>query len=109
MSQAALMVTERIAAAERLLASGRMVGDHQDYDLWSRTRSRWSIDTTDVLKRVCVEPDAASTFEWIVSMPPVLGQWCEDLPLHLERVRAGIEKLRSLAGESATGKSIPFD
>jgi hypothetical protein len=80
-------IRARLAAAERLLASGAMVGDTDDLHLWRGSRDLWAAATTRSLTAGTVHENVIHTFQRAVTPPPGEGIIAEDLPVELEAVR----------------------
>ena len=85
-------ITARLAAAERLLASGVMVGDQEDHRLWRTSRDLWVSGTVRELAGV-VDEHVVDTFQRAVTAPAGNGKISEDLLADLDAVRQGMAVL----------------
>ncbi len=85
-------INARLAAAERLLASGAMVGDPDEQRLWRSSRDLWIATTTTALQGKADE-HAIRAFRRAATPPPGEGKVSEDVPLELEAVRNGMAVL----------------
>lgn len=99
-------INARLAAAERLLASGVMVGDADEQRLWRSSRDLWRAQTVRVLQDD-VEERALRVFEHAVTPPAGEGTVSEDLPVELESVRSGMAVLIGVRSQLRRGVSEP--
>ncbi len=92
-------INARLAAAERLLASARMVGDMAEYRFWQSSRDLWSATTARALSGK-VEESVIHSFQRAVTPPAGEGTVSEDLPIELESVRHGMAVLIGLRSQT---------
>ena len=96
-------ITMRLHAAERLLASARMVGDAADHRFWQRSRDSWVAATVRALQGHVGE-SALQSFKRAAAAPPGEGSVAEDLPVELEAVRSA---MAVLVGMRSQGTGSP--
>jgi hypothetical protein len=108
-SDAPAEITARLAAAERLLASGKMVGDAEDHRLWRTSRDLWVAGTVRQLAGV-LDEHVMERFQRAVAPPAGRGKVSEDLPADLDAVRQGMAVLIGVRARMApVAPSAPPD
>jgi hypothetical protein len=91
-SEPAAEINARLAAAERLLASARMVGDDGEHRLWRSSRDLWVALTSKALASH-LDGNIAWSFEQAVKTAPGQDGVAEDLPHEQEALRNGMAVL----------------
>jgi hypothetical protein len=95
------MLVAQIEKGQSLIGLASMLGDDGDFVFWCGKRQLWTDNTRMVLAAYRGE-QAARAFDRTVSPPSTVGaSWFEDLRGELERLREGIELLRSLEEPAA--------
>jgi hypothetical protein len=85
----------RIETAQRLLSLAARVSNHEDFRFWQSDRALWINVTIEALK-TAGHVGPAEAFERSVRFSTGTGEWFEDLPEELARLRDGVELLKEV-------------
>jgi hypothetical protein len=98
-------IDARLAVAEGLIASARMVGDERDQRLWRASRELWAADTIQALGPN-VDASVLHAFHRAVASSGSVDV-LEDLSVELEGVRRGMAVLIGLRPRPGAARPAP--
>lgn len=105
-SEPAAEINARLAAAERLLASARMVGDDGEHRLWRSSRDLWVALTSKALASH-IDGNTVRSFEQAVRTAPGQDGVAQELPREQEALRNGMAVLIGAREQLAPSGSNP--
>lgn len=99
-------IDARLAVAEGLIASARMVGDERDQRLWRASRELWAADTIQALGPN-VDASVLHAFHRAVASSSGGVDVLEHLSVELEGVRRGMAVLIGLRPRPGAARPAP--
>jgi len=97
--QAGGILAEQIAAGRQIVLSTAMVGDRDDFDVWTRRCRDWTVSLERSLTYIYGE-DSAATFQRATAAEELPGaRWHESLSVEHDRVRGVVDMLDTLITE----------
>jgi hypothetical protein len=92
---------ERIVEGQQIIMSAAMIGDTDDFGVWSQRCRRWTRATGESLTAVYGE-ESASTFQRATAAAGATQPWHETLATEVERVQQVVGMLGTLSQELMT-------
>ncbi len=94
-AKARSILAKHVADGKQIVLSATMVGDQDDFAVWSRRCENWTIVVRDSLARIYGE-EAATTFHRATAAAPTDNRWQTVLADELERMQTVVAMLISL-------------
>jgi hypothetical protein len=85
-----------VASGKQIVMSAAMVGDEDDFAIWSRRCENWTKLLRESLARIYGE-ESATTFHLATAASPHAKHWQKILAAELERIQTVVEMLVSLS------------
>jgi hypothetical protein len=105
-STACFVLAGRVHSGEELVAAARIVGDHNDYDVWQRRHADWIKETCEALVLVFGGPGSEDEFRQRASVSPQPDSWQQDLSLQVEHSRSALDLVYSLLEKIESGQGV---